>query len=421
MSTTFPGSPPPNRTKTENHLQATLGFAKREICRTISAGLAILAVSLRLVCGDTLQWDPSGSSTSFTSANWHDVTTGSGGLIGPGGTSDYNTLQFVGSGNNSKDAPTAMSVGASTSFTSLLFADSFNSTNTTAISNNTAANYIFHIANNGSIADNATSGTITFSRSSSGTFTFDLYGANAVTVAAGAQIVFDSTVVIANESSTNIGGIAKTGGGTLTLAGANTFSGATAVSGGVLNAAGTGSNQALAATTSVTVNSSGTLLLGNSNQINDSATMTLNGGSFNTGGFSEHGGSNNAAGVGSLTLSSSSVLNLGNGSSILAFAKSSGQSWTGTLSIYNWSGSTTGGGTDQVYFGTDNTGLTSTQLSQIEFYTGNGTGDLGMARILADGEIVPVPEPATWLAGILSIAAIAWSLRGRFSQRLLLD
>jgi autotransporter-associated beta strand protein len=314
-----------------------------------------------------------------------------------------------------------MSVGASTSFTSLLFADSFNSTNTTAISNNTAANYIFHIANNGSIADNATSGTITFSRSSSGTFTFDLYGANAVTVAAGAQIVFDSTVVIANESSTNIGGIAKTGGGTLTLAGANTFSGATAVSGGVLNAAGTGSNQALAATTSVTVNSSGTLLLGNSNQINDSATMTLNGGSFNTGGFSEHGGSNNAAGVGSLTLSSSSVLNLGNGSSILAFAKSSGQSWTGTLSIYNWSGSTTGGGTDQVYFGTDNTGLTSTQLSQIEFYTGNGTGDLGMARILADGEIVPVPEPATWLAGILSIAAIAWSLRGRFSQRLLLD
>ena len=54
------------------------------------------------------------------------------------------------------------------------------------------------------------------------------------------------------------------------------------------------------------------------------------------------------AGIGALTLSASSIINMGSGSSIIAFAGSSAQTWTGTLSIYNWSGTpVTGGGTDQ--------------------------------------------------------------------------
>ena len=69
-----------------------------------------------------------------------------------------------------------------------------------------------------------------------------------------------------------------------------------------------------------------------------------------------------------------------------------------------------GGGTDQVYFGTDSTGLTGAQLAQVEFFSGAGTGDLGSAIILADGEIVPIPEPSTWVAAALAAAVIGYSL-----------
>ena len=62
-----------------------------------------------------------------------------------------------------------------------------------------------------------------------------------------------------------------------------------------------------------------------------------------------------------------------------------------------------------MYFGTDSSGLTAAQLSQIEFYSGVGTGDLGSASILANGEIVPVPEPATCLAGLLIVGTVGFS------------
>ena len=129
-------------------------------------------------------------------------------------------------------------------------------------------------------------------------------------------------------------------------------------------------------------------------RVNNAATMTLNGGTFNTAGLSEHGATSNTAGIGALTLQSSSIIDLGSGSSIIAFANSRLASWTGTLSIWNWSGTPlTGNGTDQLYFGNDNTGLTASQLSNINFYSDSGTTFISTAMILTDGEVVPVPEP----------------------------
>lgn len=195
----------------------------------------------------------------------------------------------------------------------------------------------------------------------------------------------------------------------------NTFSGTTTVNKGTMNLVTAGS---LGSTSGITVNTGGTLLLSGSanlDRINSTATMTLSGGTFNTGGLSEHGVSNNTAGIGAVTLSANSILDLASGASIIAFANSSASPWTAAtkLSIYNWSGTlTTGGGTDQVYFGTDATGLTTTQLSQIEFYSGSGTGDLGSAMILSTGEIVPVPEPGTWGAAVLTAAVIGHQLLG---------
>ena len=216
--------------------------------------------------------------------------------------------------------------------------------------------------------------------------------------------VYNAAGLLITGSVSGTIGLTKTGSGTLTLARTNTYTGATTINGGTLSAAAPG---ALGGTSSIVVNLGGTLLLGASgspttNRINDNSTMALNGGTFSTGGLSEHGlsGVTVTPGMGAVTLSSNSVIDLGNGASVIAFASSSAQTWTGTISIYNWSGIPgAGNGTDQLYFGTDTTGLTAEQLGQIAFYSDAGTTFLGTAGYAndLDGEVVPVPEPSTGL------------------------
>jgi autotransporter-associated beta strand protein len=221
--------------------------------------------------------------------------------------------------------------------------------------------------------------------------------------------------------------IQKNNNGALRLTNTNTYTGTTTIAAGTVDLNTTATTVGrLAGTSNVTVNSNGTLMLsdtggsGSADRINDAATMTLNGGTFTTGGLSEHGATNNTAGIGALTLQSNSVLNLGNGASVIAFANSSAQAWAAsiTLSIFNWTGSPGGGGTDQVYFGNDNTGLTASQLAEINFFSDNGLTPLGVAQILGNGEIVPVavPEPGTWVAGGLVCLALVKTARRRSSS-----
>ena len=98
------------------------------------------------------------------------------------------------------------------------------------------------------------------------------------------------------------GSLTKAGTGTMSLSGANTYSGATTVNAGTLSLDSAGSTSARITSSSITVNSGGTLLLANSSgtpsndRINNSATFTLNGGTFSTAGLSEHGALNNTAG-----------------------------------------------------------------------------------------------------------------------------
>jgi len=49
------------------------------------------------------------------------------------------------------------------------------------------------------------------------------------------------------------------------------------------------------------------------------------------------------------------------------------------------------------------------------FYSDNGTTLLstGVWATTLDGEVVPVPEPITWLAGALVFGALGWMQRRR--------
>jgi autotransporter-associated beta strand protein len=254
------------------------------------------------------------------------------------------------------------------------------------------------------------------------------------TVFSGA-IVLDGNVSLSNALATTAparftntisgqGGITKIGAGPVVLSGNNTFTGATIVNVGTITA---DSLNALGGTSGITVNSGGSLVFGShggTDRINDAAPLTLNGmgstvASLQTAGHSEHGATDNTAGIGALTLQSNSIIDLGNFASTIAFANSSAQTWTGTLSIYNYT-LTAISGEDHLYFGFDPTGLTNAQLNSIQFYSDSGSTFLGTANWspgldgeIVPGEPVPVPEPATWFGAVIALLALLWTQRGR--------
>jgi hypothetical protein len=141
-------------------------------------------------------------------------------------------------------------------------------------------------------------------------------------------------------------------------------------------------------------------------RINDSATITMAGGTI---AFSGNVTEGSSPGTGALTLTASSIIDFLGGDAIINFGASNLATWTGgaILSIYNWAGSTLGGGSDQLLFGSNSSALTSGQLGQISFYSDAGTTFLGTGAFVGSlGEVVPVPEPSSLLmiAGLLGLA-----------------
>ncbi len=228
-----------------------------------------------------------------------------------------------------------------------------------------------------------------------------------VFLGAGTLTVGDATSTTFAGVISETGDIVKAGAGTLTLTGTNTFTGDTTINAGILEL-NNGSGNALDGTANIVINS-GSLLLSADYQIVDTANMDLAGGNFDTDDHYEI--------LGTLTLSADSSIDIGSGAgpNMLEFADSSALEvpWTTSgqiLSILNYNGDTNGGGIDQIIFGSQ--GLTDSQLAAIRFVNPWGSGLTTGAR-WQGSEIVPVPEPSTYLGAGLILTLIGWRERRR--------
>jgi autotransporter-associated beta strand protein len=220
--------------------------------------------------------------------------------------------------------------------------------------------------------------------------------------------------------------LTKAGPGTQTLTGASNYTGPTNVTGGTLEVSG--SIGGSIGGTAVAVTTGGTLLLSGSetDRLRNGSSVNLSSGTL---AFANTAGGGLSETVGALTLSGNSTLDFGTGTNGNTISFGSVATFSsGTLAIWNWSGSaglTGDNGSDltqdRLLFDAPGSGFSPSQLSQISFYSGAGTGFIGNGSQISFGssfEIVPVPEPSstTLIIACALLGLIAFREGGRFRR-----
>jgi autotransporter-associated beta strand protein len=247
------------------------------------------------------------------------------------------------------------------------------------------------------------------------------------TISANVQLATASTwlvgtggtlLVSGQVSSTGAFGLTVNDGsnaGTLTLDGANTYTGGTTVSAGTLlinNTSGSGTG-----TGSVTVNNAGTVL-GGSGTINAGANNVA----INSGATIAPGAAPNT--VGALTMTAANVIFTGTSGNLATLAVDISGATADRLAI-----------TGNLNLSTLFDRLVVTELAtatlqryQIVTYTGSLIGIFDTLTLPSGywidysipneiDLVAPVPEPATWFAAVLVAGTVAWSQRRRFAGR----
>jgi len=197
-------------------------------------------------------------------------------------------------------------------------------------------------------------------------------------------------------SISGTGGVVKNGTGSLNFGTTVNYSGGTTLNVGALSLSTSGNTVG-----NVTVNSSSILQASASNALVGTTSLTLAGGAFQIAGgaFSQNFST-------ALKLTSSSTIDFGNGlgAASIVFGDSSGQTWTGNLTVSNFDVAT-----DTLRFGTSSSGVTGGQLGAIDF-------DGIAAQIDANGFVTPVPEVVLYgLFAGLSAAGFAIYRRRKVS------
>jgi autotransporter-associated beta strand protein len=211
---------------------------------------------------------------------------------------------------------------------------------------------------------------------------------------------FVNTGMSATESSslTAPGSLTKSGNGTLTLSANNTFSGALNAQAGLLNL-NTTSGSAAGSVSSLSVASGATLLVSQNNQVNNSATVSLSGGTIRTGaGVSEV--------FGNLNVSSASFLDFGTTSYANANTISFGTytpSALLTLQNFNFGSTLT--------FKSDLS--SSINNNSLFAFQNGGIGSYSWDSGTSTFTITAIPEPSTYLAAAGLLGMMLWPSRRR--------
>jgi autotransporter-associated beta strand protein len=225
-----------------------------------------------------------------------------------------------------------------------------------------------------SLFTNITVGTVAVAN---GTWTIDI-GSHTLTFDSASNSTLPTLI-------SGTGGVVKNGTGSLNFGATVNYSGGTTLNGGALSLSTSGNTVG-----SVTVNSSSILQASATNALVGSTSLTLAGGAFQIAGgaFSQNFST-------ALKLTSSSTIDFGNGlgAASIVFGDSSGQTWTGNLTVSNFDVAT-----DTLRFGTSSSGVSGGQLGAINF-------DGIAAQIDANGFVTPVPEAA--LYGLLAGLSVA--------------